>query len=89
MALGAPRGRVLQMVLAQGARLLLAGVAIGLCAAAALTRLMSGLLYGIRPVDLPTFAAVAMCLSTCAVVACWVPAARATLVDPTTALRQQ
>jgi predicted permease len=89
MALGAPRGRVLQMVLGQGARLSLAGIAIGGGAAAALTRLMSGLLYGIRPFDPLTFASVVVLLAACAALACWVPAARATLVDPNIALRQQ
>ena len=89
MALGAPRGRVLQMVLGHGARLSLVGISIGLCAAAALTRLMAGLLYGIKPFDLVTFGGVAVLLSACAMAACWIPATRATLVDPTTAIRQQ
>jgi predicted permease len=89
MALGAPRGNVFGMVLAQGARLAGLGIAIGLLAALAVTRLMTSFLYGVRPTDPLTFAAVSLLLAGVALLACYVPARRATRVDPMLALRYE
>jgi predicted permease len=87
IALGAQRRHVLKIVLGQGARLALLGVVIGLAAAAALTRLMSKILYGVSPTDPLTFSAVAIALTLVALVACYIPARRAMRVDPIVALR--
>ena len=89
MALGAERGDVLRMVLADGAKMTLAGVAIGLASAFALTRLMSKMLYGISAHDPLSYAGVAGLLSLVALLACFVPAMRATRVDPVVALRYE
>ncbi|MFN0124884.1 MAG: ADOP family duplicated permease, partial [Blastocatellia bacterium] len=87
MALGAGPRDVLTMILAQGLRLIIPGIALGLIAALALTRVMSGLLYGVSPTDPLTFAAIAALLTLVALLACWIPARRATKVDPMIALR--
>jgi putative ABC transport system permease protein len=89
MALGAERRDVLMVILEQGMRLTIVGVAIGLGAALGLTRLMSSLLFGIGATDPWTFASVAVLLLCVAVLACYVPARRAMNVDPVIALRQE
>ncbi|MGH9935376.1 MAG: ABC transporter permease [Blastocatellia bacterium] len=87
MALGAQRRDVLKLILTQGLKLALIGVAIGLLAAFALTRWMETLLFNVRPTDPLTFAAIAVVLLLLALLACWLPARRATKVDPMVALR--
>jgi putative ABC transport system permease protein len=89
MALGARRADVLRMVLGQGGKMALAGVVIGLAAAIAVTRFMSSMLFGVRPVDPLTFGAVALLLSLLALAACYAPARRAMLIDPMAALRHE
>ncbi|HJX88398.1 MAG TPA: FtsX-like permease family protein, partial [Gemmatimonadales bacterium] len=87
MALGAARSDVLGMVLRQGLRLVCIGLAAGAVGAFALSRLMAGLLFGIRPNDAATFALTGVVLLTIATLACLVPARRAATVDPMVALR--
>ena len=89
LALGAQGGDVLQMVLKQGARLALVGVAVGLGAALGLTELMKSLLFGVTARDPMTFAAVAALLLFVALLASYIPARRAMLVDPIVALRYE
>jgi putative ABC transport system permease protein len=89
MAFGADRRDVLWMIIAQGMTLTAAGIAIGALASLALTRVMASLLYGISETDPLTFAAIALVLGLIPPVACWVPARRATNVDPMVALRYE
>lgn len=89
MALGASRSNVLQMIVLHGVRLAGVGLLIGLIAALLLTRLIKGLLYGISPSDPLTFLAIAALLSAVAFLASYIPALRATKVDPMVALRYE
>ena len=89
MALGAMPQNVLRMVLRQGIVLALIGVVLGVAASFALTRLMIGMLFGVKPSDPGTFVGVAVGLLVVALVACWIPARRATRVDPVIALRYE
>ena len=89
LALGAKPRTVLRLVLAQGLRLIAVGVALGIAAAFALTRVVSGLLFGIAATDVLTFTAVTMLLAGLALLACWIPARRAMRVDPAITLRSE
>jgi len=89
IALGAGTGQLLSLVVGQGLLLAGIGVAIGLAAAFGVTRVMSSLLYGVKATDAVTFAAVAAVLSAVAALACYIPARRATKVDPIIALRYE
>ncbi|MBZ5521026.1 MAG: ABC transporter permease [Acidobacteriia bacterium] len=89
MALGAQRRDVMRMVVLQGARIALAGVVIGLASALALTRIMASLLYEVSPTDLWTFSSVAALVLCLILLACFVPAMRATRIDPMIALRYE
>jgi putative ABC transport system permease protein len=88
LALGAPRATVLRLVLGQGARLTLLGLALGAAAALGLTRLIAASLYHVSPVDPLTFLAAATLLAGAALLACYVPAGRAAGVDPLVVLRR-
>jgi len=87
MALGAQRGDVLRLVLGRGVVLTIAGIAIGLAGAAALNRTLTGMLFGLTPLDPPTYIAVAILFAAVAALASYVPARRATRIDPMAAIR--
>ena len=89
MALGASRGNVFGLVLGQSLKLVLGGLAVGFAAALALTRMLTAFLYAIRPTDPLTFLAVGALLIAMALIAGYVPARRATRVDPMMALRNE
>jgi putative ABC transport system permease protein len=80
---------LLRLVVGQGLLLAAIGVTIGLAASFGVTRVMSSLLYGVKATDVATFAAVAVVLSAVAALACYIPARRATRVDPIVALRHE
>jgi putative ABC transport system permease protein len=87
MALGAQPREVLRLILKQGLLLTAIGIAVGLAGALALTRVMSGLLFGVGSTDPATFAAIALLLTLVSLIACYLPARRATRVNPLIALR--
>ena len=89
VALGASRSAILGWVLKQGMILTIAGVVVGLLGALALTRLLRSLLFGIAPIDIVTYGALALLLTVVALIACYVPARRATKVDPLVALQYE
>jgi ABC-type antimicrobial peptide transport system permease subunit len=89
MALGAGPARVVREIVADGLRLIALGIGIGLAAAFGLTRLMASLLFGVAPTDPATFVGVALLLAAAAVLACWIPARRASRVDPMVVLRAE
>jgi len=88
LALGAQKSSIMRMVLHQGLRLAIIGAALGLICALIVSHLMAGLLYGVRPTDPLTFTAVALLFIGIALLACYIPARRATKVDPIIALRE-
>jgi putative ABC transport system permease protein len=89
MALGAQPGEVRALILKQGLTLSLVGLGVGLIGCFAVTRLMSSLLYGVSATDPVTFAVVALFLAAVAIAACYIPARKATRVDPIIALRYE
>ena len=89
MALGAQRAEILRMVIGGGMRLVLIGICIGVAAALGLARFLSNILFGVKPTDPTTFVSVVTMLLGVAMLACYLPARRATKVDPMVALRHE
>jgi putative ABC transport system permease protein len=89
MALGAERNDVVRLVIRHGLSMTLAGIVLGVAGAAALSKSLQGLVFGVDPMDPLTFASVVVMLLTTATLACYVPAWRATRIAPTTALRTE
>jgi putative ABC transport system permease protein len=89
LALGAERAHILRMVLQSSLRLILVGVGLGLCGGVAVTRVLQTFLFEVKPTDTATFAAVSVLLAAVALLATYIPARRATKVDPMVALRYE
>jgi predicted permease len=89
IALGANRAQILGLVMGQGLRLAAAGIGLGLAGALAANRFLKSLLFGIAPTDLPTFAVALLVVAAAAVAACWLPAKKATRVNPIEALKTE
>ena len=89
LALGAQRFDVLRLIVGQGARLVLLAMVLGVMVAFAVTRSIASLLYGVAATDLPTLISVAALLAVIALLACWLPARKASGIDPLTALRAE
>jgi ABC-type antimicrobial peptide transport system permease subunit len=89
MALGAKRGELTRLFLVQALRLTVIGAACGLAAAVVLARLMTKLLFEVKPVDAPTYAAVTACLLIAALAASYLPSLRISAIDPVEALRAE
>jgi putative ABC transport system permease protein len=89
MALGAGRAAVARLLLRQGLRLTLAGIAVGLIGAVLLGRFLAGLLYQVQPTDLPTWLGISLLLAAVALLATWIPTRRAMRIDPMVALREE
>jgi ABC-type antimicrobial peptide transport system permease subunit len=89
MAFGASSGSILQLVAGQGLKLSALGIALGLLAAFAVTRVMSTMLVGVSPTDPLTFASIAAFFLGVTALACWIPARRAARLDPVQALREE
>lgn len=89
MALGAPRREVVQLVIAEGLRVTIAGIAVGLLISALASRLLTTLLQGVSPTDAATWSSAVGVWIAVALVACWLPARRATRVEPVIALREE
>jgi ABC-type antimicrobial peptide transport system permease subunit len=89
VAVGARRSRIIALVMRQGVKLTVIGVGVGLIGSLAITRLMTSLLFGVAPNDLMTFTGVALAIAFVAAFACWLPAWRASQVDPNVVLRAE
>jgi predicted permease len=89
MALGAQKSDVLKLVVGQGLKLTLIGIAVGIAGALGLSRMLGSMLYGVQPADAPTFISVSLILTAVALVACYIPARRAAKIDPMAALRYE
>jgi putative ABC transport system permease protein len=89
LALGAPRSNILRLILVQGLKLTLAGMALGMIGGFALTKFMVSLLYGVSATDALTFILASLALVGATILACWLPARQATKVDPMVALRAE
>ena len=89
MAVGATSTNLLRLVIGDGIRVALIGVMIGLVGAVGLNRLVASLLFGVQPTDVPTLSVVAATITLVAILASWLPARRATKVDPLIALRSE
>jgi putative ABC transport system permease protein len=89
IALGAQRRDVLYLIMKEGAKFSLAGIAVGLIGAFLVTRLMSSELYGVSPLDPITYIGVAVVMAAVTLLACYIPTRRATRVDPMVALRYE
>jgi ABC-type antimicrobial peptide transport system permease subunit len=89
LALGASKSHVMALVLRQGLKLILIGIAVGMAGALGLTRLIANMLFGVKPTDPVTYALVGVLLTGVSLAACYLPARRATRVDPICALKYE